>query len=348
MRFSIFSVADFYPQRTGSLRPFYAQLLDQMEQADKLGFDVYFIAEHHFSQYGVIPSPAVFLAAAAQRTERIGLGIAVVPLPLHNPLHVAEEYAMVDVLSGGRLNLGIGSGYLPYEFAGFNIGPWEKRHRLDEAMGVIEAAWCGGEFTHHGLYHHCADLELNVLPEQSPVPIWVAILRSEAAFYVGRQGRHLMMIPYASVDDLAELGRVEAEFRRGRTQAGLDPDQGELTLAIHTFISDDGGFDEAEAALTRYLETRLYARTRPAQELRETGLLLFGTPEQVTDGIVELHRHGMNHLMACCNFGDLEAPLVRRTQELLATEVMPQVQLRLRGSVGRRAVTVAGGSGVRT
>ena len=109
----------------------------QVQAADVLGFESFWIAEHHFHEYGAVPRPAIFLVAAAQATQRIKLGAAVVVLPFDNPLRTAEDFAMVDVLSNGRLVLGVGSGYLKHEFEGFGVLPEEKRGRFDEGLHVL-------------------------------------------------------------------------------------------------------------------------------------------------------------------------------------------------------------------
>ncbi|MBI4255431.1 MAG: LLM class flavin-dependent oxidoreductase, partial [Candidatus Rokubacteria bacterium] len=158
MRFGVFSVVDHYPAelpRTSG--QFFGELLEQAEAAEQLGFDSFWVAEHHFHEYGAIPSPAVWLAAAAQRTRRIRLGSAVVVLPFRNPLQVAEDYAMVDVLSGGRLNLGVGSGYLRHEFEGFGVRVEDKRERFDEALDVVLRAWTGERFSYDGRFHTVRD-----------------------------------------------------------------------------------------------------------------------------------------------------------------------------------------------
>jgi alkanesulfonate monooxygenase SsuD/methylene tetrahydromethanopterin reductase-like flavin-dependent oxidoreductase (luciferase family) len=334
MRFSLFSTTDHYPSKARSLRELYAQLLDEIELGDQLGFDAYFVAEHHFHEYGAVPSPAVLLAAAARRTERIGLGVAIVPLPFHDPIRVAEDYGMVDMLSDGRLRFGIGSGYLPHEFSGFGKGPWEKRHRFEEAIEVIETAWKGDRFSHHGLYYHYDDVQLNVTPRQRKVPVWVAILRAEAAYYIGRQGRNLMLLPYASVEDASGIADLAREYRRGLGETRSAAGGGDFTLTLQTFVTAGEGLAAARQAMELYLSTRLYARQRALDELDAKGLVLFGTPEQVSERIVELGELGMTHLMACCDFGGLDRRLVQRSVELLANEVVPLAQASLRG--GRR------------
>lgn len=126
MRFSVFSVTDHHPELPRTIQQFYTELLDEMVLAEQLGFSAFFLAEHHFHEYGIVPSPPILLAAAGQQTKRIGLGVAVSVLPFHHPLAVAEEYAMLDQLTNGRLVLGVGSGYLKHEFAGFYMSPAEK------------------------------------------------------------------------------------------------------------------------------------------------------------------------------------------------------------------------------
>src|SRR5437879_2910092 len=224
MRFGIFSVVDHYPAelpRTSA--QFYGELLEQVEAAEALGFDSFWIAEHHFHEYGGIPSPPVWLAAAAQRTSRIRLGAAVVVLPFRNPLQVAEEYAMVDILSNGRLNLGTGSGYLTHEFDGFGVSPEDKRERFDEALDIVLEAWKGERFSYDGRYHTIRAVALNVRPLQRPrPPIWIAVLRNEAAAHVGKKGFPVMMIPYdgAHCGARRQRHRLPRLVRRGRRRPG--------------------------------------------------------------------------------------------------------------------------------
>ena len=327
MRHSIFSVVDHYPSGPRTIGQFYAQVLDEIARAEALGFDAYFIAEHHFHEYGAVPSPPVLLAAAAERTRRVGLGVAVAVLPFHDPVRLAEDYATLDQLSDGRLALGVGSGYLAHEFAGFGIDPSEKRDRFDEALAVLELAWRGDRFSHHGRYFRYEDIALNVAPVQQPVPLWVAVLRTEAAFHIGARGRNLMMIPYASLDDFSHFAAVAAEYRRGRADAGLDPAGGDLILAFHTHVSTtrEAAVAEARPALDQYVATRLYARRRSLDELDAKGLILIADPDTIAERIATAARLGMTHIMALFNFGGLAAARVNRSMELFATEVMPRV-----------------------
>jgi alkanesulfonate monooxygenase SsuD/methylene tetrahydromethanopterin reductase-like flavin-dependent oxidoreductase (luciferase family) len=325
VRFSVFSVADHHPDEGRSIGALYGQLLDQIALADELGFDAYFVAEHHVHEYGIVPSPAALLGAATQRTGRIRLGVAVSVLTFHDPLLLAEEYAELDQLSGGRLVLGVGSGYLRHEFEAFGIGQDEKRDRFDEGLQVMLAAWRGERFSFHGRFHHVEDVRLAVTPLQRPhPPIWVAILRPEAAYHVGRQGLDVMTIPYATTDVADDLGALVRDHARGASEAGAaGPVQ--VAAALHTHVADspERARAEAEPALDRYVRTRLYARQRSYDELDQAGLVLFGDPETIVARLRRLQALGLGHVMILPDFGGLAPELVASSMRRFAREVAP-------------------------
>ena len=353
MRFSVFSVTDHYPGGPATIADRYAQLLDEIALADELDYAAFFLAEHHFHEYGAVPSPGTVLAAAAMRTRRIGLGVAVSVLPFHDPLLVAEEYAVLDQLSGGRVVLGVGSGYLQHEFDGFGIGPWEKRARFDEALEVLTTAWRGEPFTFHGRYHHVTDTRIAVTPVQRPhPPLWVAILRAEAARHVGAQGRSVMLIPYATCASVSDLGAIAAEHRAGAaasgaaasgatapgaassgaTAAGAARSDGaapggcEVAAALHAYVSTspDAARAESEPYLDRYVESRLYARRRSYSELLTAGLLLAGDPDTVAAQVDKVAGLGVDHVLLLANFGAMPHSLVAASLTRVAREVMPR------------------------
>jgi alkanesulfonate monooxygenase SsuD/methylene tetrahydromethanopterin reductase-like flavin-dependent oxidoreductase (luciferase family) len=327
MRFGIFSVVDHYPaELSRTTARFYGELLEQVEAAESLGFDSFWIAEHHFHEYGGIPSPPVWMAAAAQRTKRIRLGAGVVVLPFRNPLQVAEDYAMVDVLSGGRLDLGTGSGYLKHEFEGFAVVPAEKRDRFDEALDILLRAWSGERFSYEGRYHRVADVQLNVRPLQRPrPPVAIAILRNEAAAQVGKKGFPVMMIPYATTERLSELAETVGAFRDAFVSSGGNPRDARALFALHTYVSDSvaQATGEARDAMDRYVRTRLYAKQRPYELLVDRELVAFGGPEDVIRIARSYERAGLTDFLAIMNFGGLAHERVLRSMELMARHVLP-------------------------
>jgi alkanesulfonate monooxygenase SsuD/methylene tetrahydromethanopterin reductase-like flavin-dependent oxidoreductase (luciferase family) len=330
MKLGIFSVVDHYPgELPRTVGEFYREQLEQVEAAEEWGFDSFWIAEHHFHEYGAVPSPPVWLAAAAERTHRLRLGAAVAILPFRNPLHVAEEYAMVDVLSGGRLNFGAGSGYLKHEFEGHGIDPEQKRDRFDEALDIVLRAWRGERVSFEGTYHRVRDVQLNVRPMQWPhPPVWIAILRYEAAPFVARKGFPIMLVPYATTEHLDELRQATARFRQAYLEAGHPAERLDLPVALHTYVTDsrDAAAAEAREAMDRYVRTRLYAKTRPYETLLEKNLIVTGSPEECLRTLRLYRDAGMTHLLAIVNYGGLPHKRVLRSMERLAKEVLPALR----------------------
>lgn len=147
----------------------YRARLDECVLAEELGLDAYFLAEHAFSEHGR-PSPAVSLGHLAARTSRIRLGTAVSVLSWHNPLEIAQDFATVDVLSGGRLNFGIGRGGRKHEFDGYGIDWVTSPERYLEALKVVLKAWKGEPFSFRGQFFEFPEIYVNPMPEQRPHP----------------------------------------------------------------------------------------------------------------------------------------------------------------------------------
>src|SRR5499426_1893455 len=169
MRFGFFdqlSCATGYTERQR-----YRDILAQIELGDEVGFDTVWLGELHFSRtFSVLADPLMVLAAAAQRTTRIRLGTAVTLLPLHNPVKIAEEAAIADILSDGRLELGCGRGTAPLHYAGYDIPQDESRDRFEEALDFIVQAWTQAQFSYEGKYFRARDLTVVPRPVQSPHP----------------------------------------------------------------------------------------------------------------------------------------------------------------------------------
>jgi alkanesulfonate monooxygenase SsuD/methylene tetrahydromethanopterin reductase-like flavin-dependent oxidoreductase (luciferase family) len=331
MRVGIFSVVDHYPKELArGVGQYYAELLESAALAEELGFDSFWIAEHHFHEYGAIPSPAVWMGAAAMRTRRIRLGVGVSVLPFHNPITVAEEYAMVDVLSGGRLEFGVGSGYLKHEFAGYGVALDEKHARFDESLEVIEQAWRGGRFSYQGRFNRIEEVQLQLQPLQKPrPPIYIATLRHEAAREVGARGYPLLTIPYAQSPGLHQLTQMTAEFREAWRAGGHgDPSIPVVGCAVHSYVAGSPAEIEkhAKPAVDRYVRTRLYATSRPFDVLQEKKLIACGDAETVTGVLRDYERAGFNLFLNIMDFGGMEHGAVMKSIERLGREVLAAFQ----------------------
>jgi alkanesulfonate monooxygenase SsuD/methylene tetrahydromethanopterin reductase-like flavin-dependent oxidoreductase (luciferase family) len=198
MKFGLFMLPCFREGVAPSLADFYDEMSELVAVADATGWDRLWISEHHFHYYGgASPNPAVQLAAWARETKHIRLGPAISLTPLRNPLHIAEDYAVVDQLSGGRLDFGIGRGYLPHEFAGHNLDPDQVSAMREEGFDIIRRAWSGETFEHKGEHYSFPKLKLYPLPLQDNIPIWVGASRTRDSFeWAGHNGFNIMMNQY--------------------------------------------------------------------------------------------------------------------------------------------------------
>jgi alkanesulfonate monooxygenase SsuD/methylene tetrahydromethanopterin reductase-like flavin-dependent oxidoreductase (luciferase family) len=335
MKFGIFSVVDHYPKelpRTSA--ELYGELLEQVEVADALGFESFWIAEHHFHEYGGIPRPPVWMAAAAERTSRIRLGSAVVVLPFDNPLRTAEDYAMVDILSGGRLNLGVGSGYLKHEFAGFGLDMEQRRERFDEALEIMLRALSGERVSFAGKHYTVSDVQLNVRAIQRPrPPVWIATLRADGAPRIGARGLPVMLIPYASAETLDEMRAGVAAYKEAFVKAGGQLAEASVPFGFHCHCAESTAQARAEARepMERYVRTRLYAVQRPFDVLVQQNVVAFGDPEEIVRVARLYEAAGFTHFLAIPNFGGLPHKQVLRSMELMARQVLPRFASRVGG-----------------
>src|SRR4029079_16697082 len=170
MRYSVFSVNDHHPRLPRTVPQLYQQVMRQCELAESLDYDTFFCAEHHFHEYGAGPDPAVMRAALVQRTRRICLGTAISILTFHDPRRIAETYSMVDMMSGGRLMFGVGSGYLAHEFIGFGKEGKEKRDRFNENLDIVKRLMAGETLSYKGQFSAIEKVGPNVPPPEGRVP----------------------------------------------------------------------------------------------------------------------------------------------------------------------------------
>ncbi|WP_232700111.1 LLM class flavin-dependent oxidoreductase [Brevibacillus daliensis] len=326
MQFGLFTVFDNYKGKCNRTpEELLHEVLEQTKAADKWGYDSVWYAEHHFSEYGILTSPQLLLTAAAQHTQNIRLGVSIVSLPFHNPIQVAEDYALLDVLSNGRLNLGLGSGYLPHEFAGFNVEGKDKAFRFNDALAVIEKAWTGEKFSHQGEYFQYTNIQLQVIPKQKQVPLWIGALRSQGAQYVGKMGYNIMGVPYVSSNSIAELDQVISDYKAAYREAGHDESKIKIPLALHTFVAEtrEEAIRIAKPHLNLYLDTRQYGKGAQYEDLEQREQLLIGTPEDVITMLKKYQQAGLDHIMMLMNFGGLPHEQVLKSMELVAKQVMP-------------------------
>ena len=320
MHLSAFTVLDAFPPAVAGARDRIDETRRLAEVADRAGLHSFWVAEHHFHEGGLCPAPSVLLAALAAQTQRIRLGVLVSVLPFHNPIEVAEQYALVDRLSGGRLNLGLGSGYIPLELAGFGVDPAHKRERFDRAYDTLLSALRGEEVSWAG-----SAVRINVPPLQRPhPPLWIAVQRREAVPFVARRGVGIALVPYATLSGLDELAEEIQEYRSALPQ-GVS---GRVSVALHLYAGDHP--ERAREALDRYVASRLAhhssfleKKAEQAEEsvtvesLERQGFVLFGNGRDVETRLREFARIGVDEVLGIFDFGGLGFEDVRTSMEAL-------------------------------
>jgi alkanesulfonate monooxygenase SsuD/methylene tetrahydromethanopterin reductase-like flavin-dependent oxidoreductase (luciferase family) len=192
VKFGIFIFGDNHPELGRSNQQYYEEVLTIADWAEELGFDSFWLGEHHLYWYGTCVSPPMIIAALGQRTKKLRLGPAVAVFPFHNPLVLAEEYALADNLCSGRLEFGVGSGFSPVEFQTFGMTMEEAKEKFWEAFDIIRKAWTQGQFSHQGKHYRFDNVSLYMKPLQPAPPIWLAASSDDTLIKAGELGLSIM------------------------------------------------------------------------------------------------------------------------------------------------------------
>jgi probable F420-dependent oxidoreductase len=277
----------------------YKDFVEYVVEAERLGYHSLFMVEHHFTGQGQVSASMTLLAYLAAKTQRMRLGTAVVVLPWHNPVLVAEQAATLDLLSGGRFEFGVGKGYRASEFAGFCIPPEEATERFDEAVEVIRKAWTsGGRFSHHGRRWHYENVVVEPEPVQRPhPPLWLAAGSQDSIRRAAREGYNLLLDQLGSVDLTIE--RV-AIFREECERAGrpYEPRMVGVTRAlqmIHTEEERRAAY-ETRKRVVGVIGDLARGGTRPAS-VEEDDAPLLGLPEEVIARLKRLQAGGVENIL---------------------------------------------------
>jgi alkanesulfonate monooxygenase SsuD/methylene tetrahydromethanopterin reductase-like flavin-dependent oxidoreductase (luciferase family) len=311
----------------------YQEGLEQMEAAEALGFHTLWFTEHHFSAYGGSADPMLMAIAAAHRTKTVRLGIGVSVLPFHHPLQLAEQGAMVDILSGGRLEFGVGRGSQRYEYERLGVLMDEKGARFEEAMEIIRKAWTEEAFAHAGTFYRFPETTVypRVLQRPHP-PIWIASTTSPTLQYAVKYrypvlGSALLTLPRAK-DYFALYQSLLAED-------GQDPASAVFALSRRLYVAEDRrdvrqAAERCVAFHYTWAKQMGIAKSGPHGDLTVDELFdssyIFGTPDECLASLRELHAVGINEVICNMNFaGVLEHRQVLHSMQLFASTVMPQL-----------------------
>jgi natural product biosynthesis luciferase-like monooxygenase protein len=347
MEFGIFALPTYYADRSGTPGELMRWMVDFLASAEDYGFDSLWANEHHFHPYGgLIPSPTVLLSALAQRTRRVRLGTSVVVLPLHNPIEIAEQLAMVDLMSGGRVDLGIGRGFVIYDYQVWGLPIDQGRERTEESLEIILKAWSGQPFSFHGNHYHYEDVHFWPLPEQRPhPPIWVAATGTPASFESAAQ-RGFNMLCVSSLRPMQELAGLAQLYLDAWRASGRGDRGYKLVTHFQIVVSEDR--NEArelmEFGLREYFRLHGEAvdlakavpngppRHSPMDTFEinrwiEEGRIIVGTPDDCIQQLERardvLHVTGVDGTFL---FGGFPREKAERSMQLFGTRIIPALK----------------------
>lgn len=320
----------------------YAELLEQAAAAEDLGYDALWLGEHHFLADGHCPAPLVVAGAIAARTRRLRLGTAIVLLALYHPVRLAEDAAVVDLVSNGRLILGVGHGYQPAEFVGFGIPRTERFGRARETLALVERLWTEERVSFHGRYWRLDGVTLEPRPVQRPhPPVWFAAVRRRSVTRIALSGGVLIRPPADPLPRLQAMERVYRQALEGRTPAARP-------LIREVYVADDPEQARRDAEdHIMYIYRELYTRWGALSEQDTNGSFRrVVDPEDpalawerlsrdrfvigdVATCVHELGRYrdvlGTDYLIARMHFPGMPLAKTLRSMELFAREVLPRL-----------------------
>jgi alkanesulfonate monooxygenase SsuD/methylene tetrahydromethanopterin reductase-like flavin-dependent oxidoreductase (luciferase family) len=313
--------------RSVPLESVYERALERIEIMDRTGYDAVWLAEHHFSGYSVCPSVHVMAAHIAARTSTLRIGTAVTLAAFYHPLRIAEEVALLDVLTGGRINWGAGRGFDPREFSVFDVPPEESTDRFREAVEIVLAAWSHEKLDFQGRFHHYEGVEVLPKPAQKPhPPTWVAASSEGAIEWAAARGLDILMDPHSPH---AEIGRKLALYHEGLAAAGHPTAGRDIPMGRLVAVAPSDA--EAEAIARRgaqwtagaYINKEVIAQFRPGEEIDPVDhylqdVVIHGSPARVVDQLQRLQEEiPLGYLLL--------SPLSEKTFGLFTDEVLPHV-----------------------
>jgi len=318
----------------------FKETLEQIALADQLGFDYAWVAEHHFSNYGYSVNPLLLIARAAGAAPRLRFGQAVIVTPFWQAVRLAEDIALTDILTDGRLDLGLGRGYQPMEFRALEVEIDENRELFLEQLALMQKCWTEDDFTFDGRHYQIRE-PLTILPKplQRPhPPIWMAIQSLQTLDWVAAQGYGGMMAPMLFTRQ--QLSEWRERFVQKRAEAGHPG----APLWVQRFVYVTDTDDEAREAVWQTRWQRRVADRLKQDDYRLSGgrneavplpdeasdeewwdRLVYGTPERC---IAQLKRDvyiGFTGFMAWFDVGGIPGDKVIKSMRRFAEEVMPAV-----------------------
>ncbi len=348
MKFSLFYLTAFHEPTHTDAATMYQQIFEEVELGEQIGLEKVWIAEHHMTDYGGdVPSPLMLLGIIAQRTTRIKLATGGVALPLHRPLELAEQLAMVDVLSGGRLEIGMVRAFLEYEYAAYNTDMGESRERFTEGYEVIRGLFENERFSYDGKFTKLDDVQLRPRPiQRRPRMTLGTIMTKESFEYAGHEGLDLMVVPYLMPFDVVK-GLLDV-YRNALQEAGHDPGDFNIMSQFFYYSHPDAAIakEVPRDPMINYLGYVRDAVTgdrwskdykgyeglvKKVEALMDYEMMynertLYGPPEKFHERVKEIAAAGITEIALMPNMPGISHDKVMASMEFLGKEILPVYQ----------------------
>ncbi|MDA0229155.1 MAG: LLM class flavin-dependent oxidoreductase [Proteobacteria bacterium] len=340
IEFSLFNLMGFRA-RGAAVSDILADTVSLVQHAEDRGFDAAWFAEHHFSNYCICPSPLLMVSHCAGLTSRIHLGPAVIVVPLYQPVRLLEEIGMAAGLCGGRLQLGIGSGYQPFEFDRFGIDLDQSKNELDEFIHLMDEAYASETFTFDGRFTSLPETSISTRPAQMP-PIWIAGDSEATHRLSARRGYTPIITGRGSGPDY--LGDMRARIDSSYVAEGLSATEHPLGILRFACVTESATETEAYLENVRY-QLRLAGALRNRGEAMERGMMAeapipgelsleelaqnlpVGDSETVAARLLaDIKASGASHVMLNIQAGNSTMAQARRTIDAFESDIRPAIE----------------------
>jgi len=344
--FGYFTLSDnHYVDNRRDANQLVADILDEALYADEVGLHSAWIGEHHFSSLGVLSCPDLVLAHVAARTTRIRLAPAVTVLPLHHPIRVAEQWATLDLLSGGRVDFAAGRGYDRREYAPFGVSFEDNQAIFEEGMEIVRRLWESDQpISHHGAHYSFDNVAITPRPVQRPIPAYVASFSRPSIELAGRLGCNLIVAPFAAAMTFGGLSQVAELYRETCARHGKPAGRLMCSYFLH-FADTPDAEAAARARQIRYYKECVIAafpgdpatappsyryfieivdrltKVRP-EDLGENSVLI-GSTAQITDTLRKVEAAGIDEVILYVNVGLKPHPQVKDEMARFMAEIAP-------------------------
>ena len=345
MKFGYFTLSDnAYPGTTRSANQFITEIRAQAILADRLGLHSAWIGEHHFDSLGVNSRPGTLLASIVPETTTIRLAPAVSVLPPHHPIHVAEEWATLDLLSGGRVDFACGRGYDRREYAPFAAPFMDSAEIFEESIDVLLKAWGDGPWSHEGRFYSIPQMQITPNPVQRPIPFYVASFSATSLEIAAARGLNVIYAPFAAAMMFGGLEAAVESYHEKCAAHGQPSGRAMCSYFIH--IADDAASEaygreaqmdyfrhcvlpafpadpaKAPPTMQYFMDIVRILEDMQAADLGERSILI-GSPAKIIDSLKRVEAAGIAEVILYFNVGNKPDAMVREQMHRFVEEIAP-------------------------